>query len=302
MPEHDADGVQRLRLLEANLIGRFRQLSALQQEIHLKLASEADGKVLKGNELVGWLGEIYGKMLLGGELVNDREEHDFVCPDGRRVSVKTRKGTGSGWTQTSAIPKIEGDDCPTHLMFVHLNDDYSLDRIWLYPWEHLTAESRFSRHIVRGQHRSFIFRVNERNDRDFVVYSSTEPLVLPQPSPATNDAASTLSSRVAEFAAARDWDQFHSPKNLAMALSVEAAELLEHFQWLSEEQSRTLSPEKVAEVETEMADVFIYLLRLSDKLGVDLMAAAERKLAANAEKYPVAKAKGNAKKYTEFEE
>jgi NTP pyrophosphatase (non-canonical NTP hydrolase) len=111
-----------------------------------------------------------------------------------------------------------------------------------------------------------------------------------------------LELRIAAFAADRDWDQFHSPKNLAMALSVEAAELLEHFQWLTEEQSRTLAPEKLAAVEAEMADVFIYLLRLSDKLGVDLMAAAERKLAANAEKYPVAKAKGNAQKYTELQE
>ncbi|MEM9291671.1 MAG: nucleotide pyrophosphohydrolase [Acidobacteriota bacterium] len=111
-----------------------------------------------------------------------------------------------------------------------------------------------------------------------------------------------LQARIAQFAAARDWEQFHSPKNLAMALSVEAAELLEHFQWLTERQSRELTPEKVAAVEAEMADVFIYLLRLSDKLGVDLMAAADRKLAANAEKYPVAKAKGNAKKYTEFDE
>lgn len=110
-----------------------------------------------------------------------------------------------------------------------------------------------------------------------------------------------LAVRIAEFAAERDWDQFHSPKNLSMALSVEAAELLEHFQWLTEEQSRNLTPERNAEVEAELADILIYLVRIADRLDIDLVPAAERKLEANARKYPVAKAKGNAKKYTEFD-
>jgi dCTP diphosphatase len=107
--------------------------------------------------------------------------------------------------------------------------------------------------------------------------------------------------RFADFAAARDWDQFHSPKNLAMALSVEAAELLEHFQWLTEEQSRELSPAKRTAVEEELADVFIYLVRLADTLEVDLLAAADRKMRINAQKYPVEKARGNAIKSTDFE-
>jgi hypothetical protein len=156
--------------LESELIGLFRQLSSLQTEIQNRLVSEADGKILKGNELVGWLGEIYGKILLGGKLVSDREEHDFVCPNGQRVSVKTRKGWGSGWKQTSAIPKIEGEECPTDLMFVHLNDDYSIDRVWIYPWERLIQERRFASHVVRGQHRSFIFRVDERRDDKHLIY------------------------------------------------------------------------------------------------------------------------------------
>ncbi|WP_333795593.1 DUF6998 domain-containing protein [Rheinheimera sp.] len=156
--------------LEAELIGVFRQLSALQANIHKRLEAQSDGKTLKGNELVGWLGEIYGKLILDGKLVSDREEHDFECYDGRTVSVKTRKGWGSGWKQTSAIPKIEGEDCPSHLMFVHLDDDYKLERIWLYPWSELLSSGRFTSHKVRGQHRSFIFRVDDKKDNAFLLY------------------------------------------------------------------------------------------------------------------------------------
>jgi NTP pyrophosphatase (non-canonical NTP hydrolase) len=90
-----------------------------------------------------------------------------------------------------------------------------------------------------------------------------------------------------DFAQARNWGQFHSPKNLASALSVEAAELLEHFQWLTEAQSRSLPAEKRAEVGAEMADVLLYLLQLADKLDIDLVDAARRKMVVNAQKYPV---------------
>ncbi len=109
-----------------------------------------------------------------------------------------------------------------------------------------------------------------------------------------------LRTQLREFAAARDWDQFHSPKNLAMALAVESAELLEKFQWLSEEQSRHLSVEQGAAVGEELADVLLYLVRLSDKLGIDLMQAAQDKLLINAKKYPVDKARGNSRKYSEL--
>ncbi len=94
--------------LEAECQALFSKLASLQKEIHEKLSLRADGKKLKGNELVGWLGEIYGKLFFNGTLVDDREEHDFVSKGGLRVSVKTRKGWNSGWKQTSAIPKIEG--------------------------------------------------------------------------------------------------------------------------------------------------------------------------------------------------
>ena len=115
-----------------------------------------------------------------------------------------------------------------------------------------------------------------------------------------SDSLVILRDTVRAFAAERDWDQFHSPKNLAMALSVEAAELLEHFQWLTEEASKNLSDSKRAEVKLELADVLIYLVRLADKLDVDLFAAAKEKISLNAAKYPIDKAKGSMKKYTEL--
>lgn len=109
-----------------------------------------------------------------------------------------------------------------------------------------------------------------------------------------------LRDQLRAFAAARDWDQFHSPKNLAMALSAEAGELLAIFQWLTEAQSRSLSPEAQAAASDEIADVLLYLIRLSDKLGIDPVAAANRKIVANAAKYPADKARGSSRKYTEL--
>ncbi|MGC1818752.1 MAG: nucleotide pyrophosphohydrolase [Casimicrobiaceae bacterium] len=109
-----------------------------------------------------------------------------------------------------------------------------------------------------------------------------------------------LREQLREFATARDWNQFHSPKNLAMALSAEAGELLEIFQWLTEEQSRSLAPDAHAAASDEIADVLLYLIRLSDQLGIDPIAAAKRKILANADKYPVHKARGTSKKYTEL--
>lgn len=108
-----------------------------------------------------------------------------------------------------------------------------------------------------------------------------------------------IQRQLREFSEERDWDQFHSPKNLATALAVEAAELLEPFQWLKEEESRKLAekPADYALVREEIADVLIYLLRLADQLDIDLEQAAAEKMRRNAEKYPVALAKGNAVKY-----
>ncbi len=110
-----------------------------------------------------------------------------------------------------------------------------------------------------------------------------------------------LNETLRRFAIDRDWEQFQSPKNLSMALIVEAAELVEHFQWLTEEQSYRLDAEKKKAVAHEMADVFIYLIRLADRLGIDLIESVDEKIALNAKKYPVEKVKGSAKKYTEYE-
>ena len=103
-----------------------------------------------------------------------------------------------------------------------------------------------------------------------------------------------------EFAAVRDWNQFHTPKNLAIALSVEAGELLEEFQWLTDQESRALPVHKCERIKAEIADVLLYLIRLADVLDLDLLTAANTKIDANAEKYPIDKSHGSAKKYTEL--
>lgn len=115
-----------------------------------------------------------------------------------------------------------------------------------------------------------------------------------------SDSIQRLREMLRQFAAERDWDQFHSPKNLAIALSVEAAELLEHFQWMSDDESANLTPERLTQVREELADVLLYLIRLADKLDVDLETAARDKLATNAEKYPAEGVRGSSKKYSEF--
>lgn len=109
-----------------------------------------------------------------------------------------------------------------------------------------------------------------------------------------------LRDQLRAFAEARDWNQFHSPKNLSMALMVEVAELMEHFQWLTEAQSGALDAAKKAVVAEELADILLYLVRLADKLEVDLQQAALHKLEKNAAKYPAEQVRGSAKKYSEY--
>nr|WP_314546897.1 nucleotide pyrophosphohydrolase [uncultured Massilia sp.] len=105
---------------------------------------------------------------------------------------------------------------------------------------------------------------------------------------------------VRAFVDERDWDQFHAPKNLAAALTVEAAELLEHFQWLRDGGRDELGEDKLREVRHEMADVLVYLVRLADKLDVDLFAAVEEKMVLNRAKYPAEQVRGDARKYHEY--
>lgn len=116
----------------------------------------------------------------------------------------------------------------------------------------------------------------------------------------TAGSISALQQQLRDFARARDWEQFHSPKNLAMALTVEAGELQELFQWLTEAQSAQPDAQLLARAAEEIADVFLYLCRLSDVLGIDLLPAAQAKLALNAERYPVDKARGLARKYSDL--
>jgi len=114
------------------------------------------------------------------------------------------------------------------------------------------------------------------------------------------DKLEQIKASLQKFADDRDWDQFHSPKNLSMALSVEASELVECFQWLTEEQSQNLAPEQLSAVKDEMADVQIYLLRLATKLNVNMVEAVNQKIEKNALKYPADKVKGSSKKYTAY--
>jgi NTP pyrophosphatase (non-canonical NTP hydrolase) len=118
------------------------------------------------------------------------------------------------------------------------------------------------------------------------------------PAPRNRPTLASLRRDLQRFADDRDWQQFHTPKNLAMALSVEAAELLECFQWLTPEQSAQLAADDRRAVEEEAADVLLYLLRLTDVMGINLLDAARRKMALNARKYPVSVSRGSARKYS----
>jgi len=109
-----------------------------------------------------------------------------------------------------------------------------------------------------------------------------------------------LQNRLRGFAERRDWQQFHSPKNLSMALVVEAGELVEHFQWLTQDESFKLAEEKLEAVGEELADIFVYLVRLADQLDIDLSAAVERKIGINEAKYPADLVRGSARKYSEY--
>jgi len=109
-----------------------------------------------------------------------------------------------------------------------------------------------------------------------------------------------LLEQIKRFNKERDWEQYHSPKNLVLALMVEVAEVAEKFQWLTEQESQELSSEKLKEITEELGDVLIYLVNLADKLNIDLVKAARDKLAKNAKKYPADQVRGSSRKYTEY--
>ncbi len=111
-----------------------------------------------------------------------------------------------------------------------------------------------------------------------------------------------LKERMACFVRERDWEQFHTPKNLSMSIAIEAAELMEHFQWLTVEQSRNLGPEALAEIGEELADIVIYSLSMANTLKLDLAETVQAKMDKNIRKYPSEQVRGKAHKYTYYQE
>lgn len=163
--------------LEKKFQTKFWELSLLETKIHEEIKEHADEKVLKGNERVGWLGEIYGKTLYGGKLVDDTHEHDFVANNGRmRVSVKTRKGRKKGWQKSGIVRSIDGEKTPTHFMFVHLNDNYSVDRIWNFPWTYLMQNGRLREKVVRNQMLGWQISIRDTLDGDYLIIDNRSPI------------------------------------------------------------------------------------------------------------------------------
>lgn len=159
--------------LENRLMSQLAAIAVARNRIHETLRGLTNGKKLKGDEIVGWLGEVYGKFWFDGELVDDGLEHDLLTPDGRRISIKSRKG--HVWQETSAIPKIEGEGSPTHLLFLRFSDDYTVHTIWYHHWETLRLAGRFKVKRVRKEHRSYIFRVNQKLDNPAIIYQRSPP-------------------------------------------------------------------------------------------------------------------------------
>lgn len=165
--------IDELASVESEFAGWFCELASIQAKIKNRLGElSGNEKTLKGDELVGWLGEIYTAKLLSAKLVDDSHEYDVVTDCGMRVSVKARRGQKSGWNRSSAIPKIEelGESCPTHFMFVHLDENCAVESMWLYNWEELVRAGRFKKHTVRGNFRSFYFSVSPSKDKQYLKY------------------------------------------------------------------------------------------------------------------------------------
>jgi hypothetical protein len=163
--ECDFDSVQKLH---SEILKDLELIQTSYASVKRRLNLESDGKKLKGNELVGWLGEIYAKLLFGGKLVSEKFDHDLELIGDLRISVKARKG--KSWKVSSAIPKIEGQDLPTHLLFIRLNDDYSLASAWFFKWDELLKSRRFEKKFVRGQQRGWTFTVKSVDDKDNLLF------------------------------------------------------------------------------------------------------------------------------------
>jgi len=152
-------------------------ISGAMARIKSKLKKYADNKELKGDEMVGWLGEVYAKSYLNGKMVaNDNLDHDVVVGKIARVSVKARrqKDEKGSWKTSSRIPRIKGPGTPTHLLFVRLNENYEPDRMWLFEWADLLAEDRFKEKKVRRQHVGWTFSISEKRDKKNLIYPNLD--------------------------------------------------------------------------------------------------------------------------------
>jgi hypothetical protein len=164
--------IDKIHSLDAELLQDLTALKEIETRIYNTLQKYADSKILKGNERVGWLGEIYCKLLLDGSLVPDNNEHDVITKEGHRISVKTRKSISSSWNISSLIPAIDGDKCPTHLLFVLLNDNYHAERMWLFDWGYLHATNRFKPKSVIKNNRGWYLRIKPSIDSPFIIYDN----------------------------------------------------------------------------------------------------------------------------------
>lgn len=163
--------LEKIKALEKELSEDLAALKEIESKIFGTLKKYADSKLLKGNERVGWLGEVYCKLLFDGQLVSDKNEHDVESKDGQRISVKTRKSNTASWNITSLIPCIDGTTCPTHLLFVLLNESYVAEKIWLFEWQYLRNNDRFKIKNVKDASRGWYVRIRKKNDNNFVIYN-----------------------------------------------------------------------------------------------------------------------------------
>jgi hypothetical protein len=165
--EITAKGIDRLVEIQNSVKDHLAELATINAKIKAALKPFSDNKTLKGDEVIGWLGEVYCNALLGGNLVDD--QHDFEAT-GKRISVKARKGDNIGWNISGIIYKNEGKETPTHLMFVHFNNDYTIDRIWEYEWSYLVEANRLKMKTVGDNERGWIFKVRKVRDAEYVIY------------------------------------------------------------------------------------------------------------------------------------
>lgn len=167
-------GKSLLRDVSSTIASLFAPQLSFHGDVTAVIDKYAPEKQFKGIEYVGALGELYAKLLFGGSLANESHEHDLDATDGSRLSVKTRRGTGRGWSKSGALPSIDSAHGPNGLVFVNLNDDYTPRKIWRYDWQYLKDSGRLKAHVVRKRHRSFVFFVAESKDQAFEVYSDID--------------------------------------------------------------------------------------------------------------------------------